>query len=86
MLCSAVELVLNVEGQLGQIGLLTREHDLMHRGFVRWHLDGRLRIVHSPHVLTRKFTMIDTERHGQPTAPAAHGRDHLDLFRPRLTE
>ena len=46
----AVELVLEMERQFGQVDIVAPEHHLMHRRVRRRHFDDRLRIVHPPHV------------------------------------
>ena len=76
----AVELVLEMERQFGQVDIVALEHHLMHRRVRRRHFDDRLRIVHPPHVFVDHVALVGAEGGGEPSPAAGHRRHHLVLL------
>jgi hypothetical protein len=71
--------VLDVERQPGQVDVVARAHELVHRRVLRRHLDHQLRVAHAAHEFMRDLALADAERRGQPLAAAGDRGDHLVL-------
>ena len=82
----AVELVLRMEGQLGQVRVIARQDDVLDRRRLGRDVFDRLRIGHATRELARQLRGLDTERVGQARARSVDVGDELDLLRPGLPE
>ena len=82
----AVEPVLEVHRQRGQIGLVAGQHDLMHRRLRGRHLDRRQRMAQALAQHRGKASLVGVERGGQAATRSHDVADELRLLRPDRAE
>ena len=82
----AVEPVLQVDRQRGQVGIVAGQHDIVHRSVRGRHLDRSDRMAQAFAQDGGKAGLVGLERGGKAAPGAHHVADELGLLRPHRAE